>query len=127
MFWYTRLDVYSENKLNTDLDALRNFYHNRGYMEFRVDSVQTAISPDKRTMGVVINVTEGPRYVISGVSMQGNYLGKNDEFQSLIKIKPGEPYKQADIAETLEAMRKRFGAYGHAFAKIDVFIEWVRK
>lgn len=120
MSWYTRSDVYSENKLNTDLDALRNFYHNRGYMEFRVDSVQTAISPDKRTMGVVINVTEGPRYVISGVSMQGNYLGKNDEFQSLIKIKPGEPYKQADIAETLEAMRKRFGAYGHAFAKIDV-------
>ncbi|MDO5653657.1 MAG: outer membrane protein assembly factor BamA [Brachymonas sp.] len=116
--WYTKSDIYSDNKLNTDLDAIRSFYHNRGYMEFRVDSVQVALAPDGRNMAVTVNVTEGPRYVVSAVSMQGNYLDKNEEFQSLINIKPGQPYKIDDVTETIDKIKKRFGSYGYAFAQV---------
>lgn len=119
MSWYTKSDVYSENKLNTDLDAIRRFYHDRGYMAFKVDSVQTTIAPDKRDMSVVVHVTEGARYVVSGVSLAGNYLGKDEEFQSLVRIRPGEPYKLEDVQATIDAMKRHFGSYGHAFARIE--------
>ena len=119
MSWYTKSDVYTENKLNTDLEAVRKFYHDRGYIEFRVDSVQTVISPDKKDMSVVVHVTEGPRYVVSKVSMDGNYLGKEAEFQSFIKIKPGAPYKLDDVQASIDAIQKHFGTYGHAFAKVE--------
>ena len=119
MSWYTKSDVYSENKLNTDLDAIRRFYHDRGYMAFKVDSVQTNIAPDKRDMSVVVHVTEGARYVVSAVSLAGNYLGKNEEFQSLVRIQPGEPYKLEDVQATIDAMKRHFGSYGHAFARIE--------
>lgn len=83
MSWYTKSNQYAENKLNADLDAIRNFYFNRGYLEFRIDSAQVGMSPDKRErISLTIHVTEGPRYVVSAVSLGGNYLDKDDEFKS---------------------------------------------
>lgn len=118
MSWYTKSNRYSENKLNADLEAVRSYYHNRGYLEFRIDSSQVAVSPDKRDITITVNVTEGPRYVVSGVSLAGNYLDKEDEFKSFITIKPGEPYKADDVARTVKSMTEHFGTYGYAFAKV---------
>ena len=119
MSWYTKSNQYAENKLNADLDAIRNFYFNRGYLEFRIDSAQVGMSPDKREISLTIHVTEGPRYVVSAVSLGGNYLDKDDEFKSLIKIRAGEAYKQEDVASSITAMKEHFGNYGYAFAKIE--------
>lgn len=118
--WLTKSNVYSEEKMNADLDAVRNFYKNRGYLEFRIDSVQVALSADKKSQTVTIHVTEGPRYTVSAVSMSGNYLERDAEFQSLIKIKPNRVYKIEDVAETVDNFEKRFGKYGYAFAKVQV-------
>src|SRR6187431_708055 len=87
--WYTKSDRYARTKLNADLEALRSYYLARGYLEFRIDSTQVAISPDKQSISVTVNVNEGDRYVVSGVRLEGDYLGKDDEFKSLVKIKPG--------------------------------------
>ncbi|MBU4323003.1 MAG: outer membrane protein assembly factor BamA, partial [Gammaproteobacteria bacterium] len=81
--WYTKSDRYSRAKLNADLENLRSHYLTRGYLEFRVDSTQVAISPDKQDMSVTINITEGNRFVVSSVALQGEYLGKEEEFKSL--------------------------------------------
>lgn len=118
--WLTKSDVYSEEKMNADLDAVRNYYKNRGYLEFRIDSVQVALSADKKRQTVTVHVTEGPRYTVSAVSMSGNYLERDAEFQSLIKIKPNRIYKIEEVAETVDNFEKRFGKYGYAFAKIQV-------
>ena len=119
MSWYTKSNRYADNKLNADLEALRNFYRNRGYLEFQINSTQVGISPDKRDIEITINLSEGEKYVVSAVSLAGDYLEKEDAFKSLISIKPGEAYKQADVATTLAAMKKHFGNYGYAFAKIE--------
>lgn len=118
MSWYTKSNRYSQPRLNSDLEAVRSYYHNRGYLEAKVDSAQVALSPDKRDIDITVNVTEGPKYVVSGVSLAGNYLDKEDEFKSLVTIKPGEAYKADDVAETVKAMTDRFGTYGYAFAKV---------
>ena len=84
--WYTKSNRYSRANLNADIESLRSYYLARGYLEFRIDSTQVAISPNKQDISITINVTEGDQFVVSKVKLAGNYLGKEDEFKSLIAI-----------------------------------------
>ncbi|HZF86270.1 MAG TPA: outer membrane protein assembly factor BamA, partial [Burkholderiaceae bacterium] len=101
--WYTKSNQYSRTKLNADLEQLRSYYITRGYMEFRIDSTQVAISPDRQDLSITVNITEGPKYVVSGVKLEGNYLGREEEFKSLVTIKPGEAYNGDQVTETTKA------------------------
>jgi outer membrane protein insertion porin family len=118
--WYTKSDRYSRTKLNADLEALRSYYLSRGFLEFRIDSTQVAISPDKQDISIAINITEGERFVVAGVKLEGNYLGKEDEFKALVKIGLGQPYNAETVAETTKAFTDYFGKFGFAFARVDV-------
>ncbi len=117
--WYTKSDRYARTKLNADLETLRSYYLQRGFLEFRIDSTQVAISPDKQDITITVNVTEGERFVVSGVKLEGNYLGKDDEFKSLVAIKPGEPYNADQVSETTKAFTDYFGNFGYAFANVE--------
>lgn len=117
--WYTKSDRYSRTKLNADLEALRAFYLNRGYLEFKVESTQVAISPDKQTISITINVSEGQPYTVTAVKLEGEYLGKEAEFESLVEIKPGQPYRAEAVAETTRRFAEFYGAFGYAFARIE--------
>ena len=117
--WYTKADRYSRTKLNADLESLRSYYLSRGYLEFRVDSTQVAISPDKQDITITANVTEGERYIVSGIKLEGNYLGKDDEFKSLVTIKPGEPYNADLVAQTTKSFTDYFSNFGYAFASVE--------
>ncbi len=123
MSWYTKSDRYARAKLNADLETLRSYYLARGYLEFRIDSTQVAISPDKQDISITVNVTEGQNYVVSGVKLEGNYLDRDDEFKSLITIRPGEPYNADKVAETTKAFTDHFGNFGFAFARIEAVPE----
>ena len=81
MSWYTKSDRYPQAKLNADLENIRSFYLSRGYLEFRVDSTQVAISPNKQDINITINITEGAQFVVSSVELEGYYLGQDNEFK----------------------------------------------
>lgn len=117
--WYTKSDQYSRPKLNADIESLRSYYLTRGYLEFRIDSTQVVISPDKQEISIVLNVTEGERYVVASVKLEGNYLGKDDEFKSLVSIRPGEAYNADDVVQTTKAFSDYFGNFGYAFARVE--------
>jgi outer membrane protein insertion porin family len=119
MSWYTKSDRYARTKLNADLEALRSFYLSRGFLEFRIDSTQVAMSPNKQEMAITINITEGERFVISGVRLEGNYLDRADEFKALIKMQVGKPYNAETVAETTKAFTDYFGKFGFAFARVE--------
>ena len=117
--FYTKADRYSRAKLDADLETLRAYYLDRGYLEFAVESTQVAISPDKQDITVTINVKEGQPYTVTGVKLEGDYLGKEGDFKTLVRIKPGEPYRAETVTQTTRAMTDRFGTFGYAFAKVD--------
>ncbi len=117
--WYTKSDRYVRAKLNADIEALRSYYLQRGYLEFRVDSTQVTISPDKQDIEIQVNITEGQRYVVSSVRLEGDFLGREDEFKSLVTIKPGEPYNADQVADTSKAFSEFFGRFGFAFARVE--------
>jgi outer membrane protein insertion porin family len=117
--WYTKNDRYSRAKLNADLETIQSYYLNRGYLEFNVASTQVTISPDKQDISITITVNEGQPYTVTGVRLEGDYLGKDEEFRELVRIKPGEPYRSVDATETTKAFTDRFGIYGYAFARVE--------
>ena len=119
MSWYTKSDRYSRAKLNADLETLKSYYLARGYLEFRVDSTQVAMAPNKQDMSITINITEGERFVVAGVRLAGNYLGRDDEFKSLVSIRPGQAYNADQVAETVKAFTDHFGRFGYAFARVQ--------
>ncbi|BEP55199.1 outer membrane protein assembly factor BamA [Variovorax sp. V118] len=119
MSWYTKSNQYSRAKLNADLETLKSYYITRGYLEFRIDSTQVAISPDRKDLSVTVNITEGEKFVVAGIKLDGNYLGRDDEFKSLITIKPGEPYNGEQVTETTKAFSDYFGTFGYAFARVQ--------
>lgn len=121
--WYTKSDRYSRTKLNADIETLRSYYLSRGYLEFKIDSTQVAISPDKQSIAITVNVTEGERFVVSGVKLEGNYLNKEEEFKTLVKITPGEAYNADEVAETTKAFSDYFGTFGYAFARVEAVPE----
>ena len=120
MSWYTKANRYSRAKLSADTESMRSFYLSRGYLEFKVDSTQVAISPDKQDIAITLNITEGERFLVSGVKLEGNFLNKEEEFKSLVTIKPGEAYNADTVATTTKAFTDYFGTFGFAFAKVDV-------
>ncbi|CAN7411830.1 outer membrane protein assembly factor BamA [Variovorax sp. LjRoot84] len=119
MSWYTKSNQYSRAKLNADLETLRSYYVTRGYLEFRIDSTQVAISPDRQDLAITVNLTEGEKFVVAGVKLEGNYLGREEEFKSLVTIQPGEPYNGEQVTETTKAFTDYFGTFGYAFARVQ--------
>lgn len=117
--WYTKSNHYARTKLNADLETLRSYYLNRGYLEFKIDSTPVAISANKQDISVTINVTEGERFVVSGVKLEGNYLSRENEFKSLVKIKPGQAYNADEVAQTIKKFTEYFGNFGFAFARVE--------
>ena len=123
MSWYTKSDRYTRAKFNADLETLRSYYLTRGYLEFKIDSTQVALSADKQHVDIAINITEGQRYIVAAVDLRGNYLSKEEEFKSLVKIPVGQAYNSETVAVTTKAFTDLFGKFGFAFARVEALPE----
>jgi outer membrane protein insertion porin family len=117
--WYTKGDRYSRAKLNADLETLRAWYLNRGFLEFAIESTQVTISPDKQDITVTITIREGQVFTVTGVRLEGNFLGREDEFRALVSVEPGRPYRGDDVATTVRRFADLFASYGFAFARVE--------
>jgi outer membrane protein insertion porin family len=121
--WYTKNDQYSKQKLSADLEALRSYYQNRGYLEFNVDSTQVSITPDKEDIYITLNVTEGPRYTVGDVRVAGDLVVPADELEHLVRIKPGEVFSREKLQASAKDISDRLGADGYAFANVNAVPE----
>ena len=117
--FYTKNDRYSRVKLNADLETLKAFYLNRGYLEFAVESTQVTISPNKEDITITVNIREGQPYTVTSVSLEGDFLGREDEFKSLVAIRPGDLFRADAVAATTRAFTDLYGSFGYAFARVD--------
>src|SRR5690606_32928852 len=80
--WYDKADQYSKEKLTGDIEALKSFYLDQGYIEMQLESTQVSISPDKKNIFLTLNVTEGERYKVSSIKLQGEMFGREKELRS---------------------------------------------
>ncbi len=117
--WYTKNDQYSRQKLAADLESLRSYYLNRGYLEFNIDSTQVSISPDKKDIFITVSVTEGERYVVSSVKLAGELLLPEADAKKLVQLRPGDIFSREKLNESTKAISDRLGAQGYAFANVN--------
>ncbi|PLZ03524.1 outer membrane protein assembly factor BamA [Burkholderia sp. WAC0059] len=117
--WYTKNDLYSRDKLTGDLQNIRSYYLNRGYLEFNIDSTQVSLSPDKQDMYLTVTLHEGEPYTISGVHLAGNLLDRQAELQKLVTIKAGQRFSAEKLQDVTKALVNKLGEYGYAFANVN--------
>ena len=118
--WWYKDDQYSKQKLTADLETLKSFYMNRGYLEFSIDSTQVSITPDKEDVFITINISEGPKYKVSNIKIAGDLLQvPENELQKLIKIKKDDIFNREKVTETTKAMNNRLGNDGFAFSNVN--------
>lgn len=117
--WYNKNDQYSRQKLSADLEKLKSFYMNQGYLEFAVESTQVSISPDKQDVYITANLNEGERYQVSSVKLAGDFSVSEEELKKLVTVKPGDVFSRDKLNETTKAISDRLGKEGYAFANVN--------
>ena len=116
--WYTKRDLYSREKLAADLETLRSFYQNQGYLDFKVDSVQVSVAPNKSDIFITINVTEGKQYTVNEITLGGDMLGLENEVKPLIVYEKDEIYNAERINEITKTIVDKYSSLGYAFATV---------
>jgi outer membrane protein insertion porin family len=117
--FFTSNDQYSKQKLSGDLETLRSFYLDRGFVNFNIDSTQVSLSPDKEHVYITINISEGDRYRIGEVKLAGDLVVPADELFSLVTIARDEEFSRKKITETSAKISERLGDDGYAFANVN--------
>lgn len=115
---FTHTDHYSQETLEGDLETLRSYYMDRGYLRFKVDSYQANLSTDKRSVHIIIYITEGSIYHMSGYTLSGNLLGQEAQLRSIIPLKSGEIFSRQKIISITDLITHFYGNQGYAFANV---------
>jgi len=111
-------DQYSSSKLTADLENLNSFYLDQGYVQFKVDSKQVTISPDRKDINITVNITEGEQYTIQDIDMAGNLVVDKAELMALVPFREGEVFSRKKVTRVVELISRRLGEEGYAFAVI---------
>jgi outer membrane protein insertion porin family len=117
--WIRQDDRYAKEALEGDLEILRSFYMDRGYADFKIESTQVAISPNKKDIFVTININEGDVYTISEVKLVGEMVVNEAYLRRLILAQPGSIFNQTLLTQTSDLMAFRLGEEGYANAEIE--------
>ncbi|MBI4938504.1 MAG: outer membrane protein assembly factor BamA [Nitrosomonadales bacterium] len=122
--WFGSSDQYSKQKLSADLETIRSFYLDAGYLEFSIDSTQVSITPDKKDVYITINLTEGPKYTVSSIRMAGpESILPHEEMRGMVSIKPGDTFSRKELTASTTKIGDRLGDDGYAFANVSAVPE----
>ncbi|MDH3970599.1 MAG: outer membrane protein assembly factor BamA [Gammaproteobacteria bacterium] len=116
---FTKSDQYSKQGLSADLETMRTFYLDRGYLKFNINSTQVSITPDKKDIYITINVTEGSQYKIREVTLNGDLVVPAEELFPLIKINPGDVFSRKQVTQSVDKISSLLGNQGYAFANVN--------
>jgi outer membrane protein insertion porin family len=117
--WYTKADQYSKEKLAGDIEKLKSYYLNRGYIEMQIESTQVSISPDKKDIYITVNISEGEKYTVSDIKLEGEMLGREAELATLMQLKKGDVYSGEKLNASVKSINERMGNFGYAFANVN--------
>jgi outer membrane protein insertion porin family len=111
-------DKYSREKLTGDLEGITSYYMDRGYLQFRIDSTQVSVSPDKEQVYITANVTEGEKFTVSAVDLSGDLVLPESDLRRFLLVGQGQTFSQQLVTSTEEYLTRRLGNEGYNFAKV---------
>lgn len=116
--FFTNDDKYAREKLSGDLETLTSYYMDRGYLQFRIDSTQVSVTPEKDAVYITANISEGDLYSISDVSLSGDLVLPEADLRRFLIVSPGQTFSQQMVTSTEEYLTQRLGNEGYNFAKV---------
>ena len=119
--FFTQSDHYSKDKLDSSMDALRNYYLDRGYLKVKIDSYQASIAPDRKSVFLIVHITEGPVYYVSGYDIVGELILPKSQLMQMVKFKQGDTFSRVEVVNATKKMIRALGNQGYAFADVDAF------
>ncbi|ORT50467.1 outer membrane protein assembly protein YaeT [Vibrio sp. qd031] len=124
--WWNFLadDKYQKQVLAADIESLKSYYYDRGYLKFKVDSTQVAISPDKKGVYITLSLEEGDVYTVKDVQFRGELIGKTEEFRSLVTLDEGDIYSGTEVTAMEEGIKRLLGASGYAYPEVRTIPEF---
>ncbi|MGB8636212.1 MAG: outer membrane protein assembly factor BamA [Rhodanobacteraceae bacterium] len=125
--WYSKDDQYSREKLSGDLEKLSNYYLDRGYADFNIDSTQVAISPDKQSMFITADVEEGEKYKVTDVKLLGNLVLPKSSIDKMVLVRKGQTFSHAAMEVTKRGIVALLSNIGYAFADVKIIPRLDRK
>ncbi len=117
--FFSSSDSYAQQKLRADLETLRSYYLDRGYINFNIDSSQVSITPEKKDIFISINISEGDQYTIRKVKFSGDLIVPEEELKELVSVVEGDTFSRQRITESNAKLSERLGELGYAFANIN--------
>ena len=116
--WLNSNDKYSREKLSGDIERLESHYLDRGYLKFTIDSTQVSISPDRESVYITLNITEGDVYKVSGVELAGDPVLAEEDIMGLVLMREGQTFSQVLMTTTSDYVTRRLGNEGYTFAEV---------
>lgn len=116
--WLNSNDKYSREKLSGDIERLESYYLDRGYLKFNIDSTQVSLSPDKESVYITLNITEGNIYKVSEVDLAGDPVVPEKEIRALVLVREAQTFSQVLMTTTSDYITKRLGNEGYTFAEV---------
>ncbi|MTI14251.1 outer membrane protein assembly factor BamA [Sansalvadorimonas verongulae] len=118
MSWYSNDDKYSREKLSGDIERLRSYYLDRGYINFNIVSTQVSITPDKEGVYITLNIDEGEKYKVNEVKLAGDLAVDKKEVEALLLVKPEQTFSRQIMTTTEDLITRRLGNEGYTFANV---------
>ncbi|MCL1036370.1 outer membrane protein assembly factor BamA [Shewanella corallii] len=114
---------YQKQKLQADLETIKNAYQNDGYIRFNVTSTQVAMTPDRKGLYITVNVDEGDQYKVKEVNLTGDLMGREELMKAILPIEAGTTYDGGDVTFTEEMYSKYLGRFGYAYPEVKTYPE----
>ena len=119
LYFLSKTDQYSKQKLAGDLEALRSYYQDRGYLDFKIDSTQVSISENKKKIFITVNLSEGEVYTVDNVSLRGKFVVPEDDLKEKVTIFTGDIFSRKEVEKTSKAISDRLAESGYTFANVN--------
>ena len=111
---------YSKQLLGADLETIKSFYLDRGYINFNIDSTQVSLTPDKQDVYVTVNITEGEQYKVRNIKLAGDLIVPENELIDMVSLKEGDVFSRKLAVESTKRISDRLSEDGYAFANVNI-------
>ena len=112
-------DKYAREKLSGDLERLRSYYMDRGYINMEIVSTQVSISPDKKQVFITVNISEGAKYTVRDITLRGDLKVPEDQIHALLLVQKGQVFSRKLMTSTSDLITRRLGNEGYTFANVN--------
>jgi len=118
--WWEKDDRYSKSTFASDIEKIKSFYLDRGYLNFKILSADVSITPNKKQLIINIDIDEGQKYIFSDISLSGELSEFSEQaLKELVLPHKGDFFSASKVNKTSEKITNYLGNFGYAFANVN--------